>query len=81
MSTVDLSPSELVRYDHVIRLTQYLYRAGTPSQAELDEFIVAWNESNATRAVPGVLYRELCRQAPQWSAMAAKEMDNPIDAG
>ena len=80
MSTVDLRPSDLVRYDHVIRLTQYHRRWGTSSQPEIDEFITRWKESNATTPIPGVLYRELCRQVPQWSAMAAKEMDNPIHA-
>ena len=79
MSAADLRPAELVRYDRVIRLTQYCYRAGTPSHADIDEFIAAWRELNRA-PVSGVLYRELCHQIPEWSAMAAQEMDNPIDA-
>ena len=80
MSKVDLSPSDVVAYDHVIRLTQYRYREGAPPQPDIDGFIAAWKESNAASAVPGVLYRELCLQVPEWSAMVAKEMDNPIQA-
>ncbi|MBV8348885.1 MAG: NADP-dependent oxidoreductase [Mycolicibacterium sp.] len=79
MSAADRNPADLVRYDHVIRLTQYRSSAGIASQAQIDEFIAAWEELNDA-PVPGVLYRELCRQVPEWSAMAAKEMDNPIDA-
>jgi NADPH:quinone reductase-like Zn-dependent oxidoreductase len=30
--------------------------------------------------VDGVIYRELCRQVPSWSALAGAEIDNPIDA-
>lgn len=79
MGAADLGPAELVRYDHVIRLTQYRSTAGRLSQPEIDEFVATWMD--LTRAsVPGVVYRELCRQVPEWSAMAAKEMDNPIDA-
>jgi hypothetical protein len=78
--SADLSPADLVRYDHVIRLTQFRCREAIPTQLDLDTFIAAWNESNARTSVPGVLYRELCRQVPRWSAMAAKEIDIPIDA-
>jgi NADPH:quinone reductase-like Zn-dependent oxidoreductase len=80
MSVVDRSPADVVRHDHVIRLTQYRYRKGGPSQAEIEEFVAAWKEANAASAVLGVVYRELCRQVPQWSAMAAEEIDYPIDA-
>jgi hypothetical protein len=77
--SVVASPSELVRYHHVIRLTQYRSRVGTLSRSEIDEFIAGWKELTSV-PVLGLLYRELCRQVPEWSAMAAKEMDNPIDA-
>lgn len=46
MSAADLCPAELVRYDHVIRLTQYRCHAGTPPHADIDEFIAAWRELN-----------------------------------
>lgn len=79
MNAAELSPAELLGYDHVIRLTQYSYTAGTPSQSEIGEFVTAWKNSNSA-SVPRVVHRELCRQVPEWSAMAAKEMDRPIDA-
>lgn len=80
MRTIDLSPSDIVAYDHVIRLTQYRYRDGTPAQSDIDGFIDAWTESNAASAVAGVRYRELCRQVPEWTAMVAREVENPIEA-
>src|SRR5271166_3878817 len=79
MSPIELSPAQLVRYDHVIRLTQYRHRDGAASPWETDQFITAWKQ--ATAAVPGVVYRELCRQVPEWTALAAKEVDSPIEAG
>ena len=81
MSPIELSPAQLVRYDHVIRLTQYRHRDGAASPWETDEFITAWKQANAAAAVPGVVYRELCRQVPEWTALAAKEVDSPIEAG
>ena len=80
MSAFEPSPADVVRYDHVIRLTQYRYAAGSPSPQEISDFIAAWKEANATAPLSGVLYRELCRQVPEWSALAAKEAQNPIDA-
>ena len=80
MGTVDPSPSDVVAYDHVIRLTQCRYRDGTPARSDIDGFIAAWTESNGGRAVPGVRYRELCRQVPDWTAMVAREVENPIEA-
>ena len=80
MSAFEPSPADVVRYDHVIRLTQYHHTAGSPSPQETADFIAAWKESNATAPLSGVLYRELCRQVPEWSALAAKEAQNPIDA-
>src|SRR6516165_7316705 len=80
MRTVDLSPSDVVAYDHVIRLTQYRYRDGTPAQSDIDGFVDAWTESNAASAIAGVRYRELCRQVPEWTAMVGREVENPIEA-
>jgi hypothetical protein len=71
VSTIDLSPSDIVAYDHVIRLTRNRYRDGTPAQSDFDGFIDAWTESNAASAVAGIRYRELCRQVPEWTAMVA----------
>ncbi len=79
MNKEGLSPSRLVRYDSVIRLT--LYRAaGEEAQTGVDErFVSDWQELAAT-PIPGVIYRELCRQVPEWSAQVSAEMEHPIDA-
>ncbi len=73
-----VSPSSLLRYDSVVRLTQYVpAKAGAASPAD---FIAAWKEVFAASSLDGVLYRELCRQVPEWSALAKREIDNPIEA-
>ncbi len=77
MSAVDQSPADLLRYDHVIRLAQYWRHAGASSQPEIDEFIAACTELHGA-PIPGVRYRELCHQVPQWSAMASKRIDHPL---
>ena len=41
MSAFEPSPADVVRYDHVIRLTQYRYAAGSPSPQEISDFIAA----------------------------------------
>jgi hypothetical protein len=73
-----VSPSRLLRYDSVIRLTQYIPAPG--AAASPDGFISAWKEAFAAASPQGVVYRELCRQVPQWSALAKREIDNPIEA-
>jgi len=80
MSDLGTSPVRVVRYDTVIRLTQFRYGAGQPDEAETARFVREWKAACGARAEDGVLYRELCRQVPEWSRMAAKEMDNPIEA-
>jgi hypothetical protein len=42
--------------------------------------IAAWREGFSTSSHDGVLYRELCRQVPEWSALAKREIDTPIEA-
>jgi NADPH:quinone reductase-like Zn-dependent oxidoreductase len=42
--------------------------------------IAAWKEAFAVPSPEGVLYRELCRQVPEWNALAEREIDNPIKA-
>lgn len=73
----DMSPADLVRYDTVIRLTCF-----TPKAAEADPASIAdaWKRQAEAVAKGGVLYRELNRQVPAWSQMAAKEIDQPITA-
>jgi NADPH:quinone reductase-like Zn-dependent oxidoreductase len=77
MSERLVSPAKLLRYDTVIRLTLYRREGDTE---DADKFVTHWKDSVAGQATHGVLYRELCRQVPEWSALAAKEIDNPIDA-
>ena len=80
MNQFEPSAADVVRYDHVIRLTQYRHITGTASQQDIADFITAWKDANAVAPRAGIVYRELCRQAPEWSALAAKEIENPIDA-
>jgi len=80
MSPFEPSPADVLGYDHVIRLTLYRFAAGIPAPQEIEDFIMAWKEANTAAPLAGVLYRELCRQVPEWSALAAKEAQNPIDA-
>ena len=75
--TTQSSPANIIRYDTVIRLTQYTPTGTAESGASL---IDAWRKAFGSHAPAGVLYRELCRQVPEWSALASKEMDNPIQA-
>lgn len=72
------SPSSFLRYDCVVRLTQYV-PAGAAA-ASPQAFLAAWTEAFAASSPDGVLYRELCRQVPEWSALAKREIDNPIEA-
>ena len=72
------SPVDIVGDNDVVRLTQYVPVAPL-SEASAERFIAAWRAHTA-EPVPGVLYRELCRQVPAWNALAAAEIDNPIDA-
>ncbi|MGA9678404.1 MAG: NADP-dependent oxidoreductase [Mycobacterium sp.] len=72
------SPVDIVNYNDVIRLTQYVPVAA-PSAEAIERFIAAW-QAHAAGPVPGVLYRELCRQVPEWNQLAAAEIDNPIAA-
>jgi NADPH:quinone reductase-like Zn-dependent oxidoreductase len=71
------SPAQLVRYDALIRLTCF-----TPTAANADQaaFCEAWTREANTAPAAGVLYRELNRQVPEWSQLAAREMDYPIPA-
>ena len=73
-----VSPSAVLRYDSVIRLTQYVPDPGSAPSASA--FIAAWQEAAEASSTSGILYRELCRQVPEWSALAKKEIDNPIEA-
>ncbi len=73
-----VNPSRLLRYDSVVRLTQYV--PGAAAAASPDTFVAAWKGEFAASAHDGVLYRELCRQVPEWSALAKREIDNPIEA-
>jgi hypothetical protein len=76
VSTV--SASSLLRYDSVVRLTQYIPAAGVAASPE--DFTSAWKEAFSASSLDGILYRELCRQVPEWSALAKREIDNPIKA-
>jgi NADPH:quinone reductase-like Zn-dependent oxidoreductase len=71
------NPASLVRYDTLIRLTQLVVLS--PATFQPAEFEAAWKAA-AESPRPGVIYRELCRQIPEWSALAAAEIDNPINA-
>ena len=73
-----VSPATLVSYNSVIRLTCFRLSAQS-SAVDSPAFIAQWRASAAV-PVDGVLYRELCRQVREWSAMASPEIDNPIDA-
>jgi NADPH:quinone reductase-like Zn-dependent oxidoreductase len=75
---VQSSPIDILRYDSVIRLT--LYRANSDAPELRDGFVSAWKLAFAEAAAPGVLYRELAQQRPDWNALAAKEIEHPIDA-
>lgn len=79
MNQFEPSAADVVRYDHVVRLTQYRPIAATLSAQDAADFIAAWKATNAD-PLPGVVYRELCHQVPEWSALAAREIQNPIDA-
>jgi NADPH:quinone reductase-like Zn-dependent oxidoreductase len=72
------SPIDVLRYDTIVRVT--LYRASTDAPELNDRFLAAWKAESARNVIPGVLYRELCRQRPEWNAFAAKEIEHPIDA-
>jgi NADPH:quinone reductase-like Zn-dependent oxidoreductase len=73
-----ISPSSLLRYDSVVRLTQYVPAIGSAESPEA--FIAAWKETFSVSSPEGVLYRELCHQVPEWSGLAKREIDNPIEA-
>lgn len=79
MTPATSSPVDLVSYNDIVRLTQYRPVDGTASPEAIERFITAWR-FHAAAATPGVLYRELCRQIPQWNQLATAEIDNPIDA-
>ncbi len=72
------SPSTLLRYDSVVRLTQYV--PAENSATAQGAFIAKWREVFGASSSEGVLYRELCRQNPKWSELAKREIDNPIQA-
>ena len=72
------SPVDIVSYNDVIRLTQYLPRPGEATEA-LEGFVRDWTSMVAEPAA-GVLYRELCRQVPEWNELAAAEIEHPIGA-
>ena len=78
MDPLRTSPSTLLRYDSVVRLTQYLPAKNSATQQ--DVFIAKWREVFGGSSPEGVLYRELCRQIPEWSDLAKREIDNPIQA-
>ena len=71
------SPAELVRYDTIVRLTCFQPKAENADQAA---FCEAWKRLAEHANRDGVIYRELNRQVPEWTRLAAKEIDNPIDA-
>lgn len=71
-----VSPSRIVRYDTLVRLTTYRSKHKT---FDSDRFVDAWRALTAAPA-KGVLYRELDRQVAEWSRLAAAEIDAPIDA-
>jgi hypothetical protein len=71
---------EIVRYDTVIRLTQYRLSDSAPAERAIAGFISAWKAAFGGSLSRGILHRELCRQVPEWTALAAKEVDNPIEA-
>ena len=78
MDLLHSSPSTLLRYDSVVRLTQYV-PADKSARAQ-DAFIAKWRETFGGSSPDGVIYRELCRQNPKWSELAKREIDNPIQA-
>lgn len=80
MTALDSSPVDVVRYDHVIRLTRFRPTGAMPSRSDIERFVAAWKASNAVAAVQGILYRELCRQMPERSALVDRETDYPIAA-
>jgi NADPH:quinone reductase-like Zn-dependent oxidoreductase len=53
-----------------------LSAAGGPWQS----FVSAWKDAFGSSPADGVVYRELCRQVQEWSKLAQKEIDNPIQA-
>ena len=78
---IKINPTDLIRYDTIIRITQYIPLStngdDTTSNASL---IDGWQQTCASYSGGGVLYRELCRQVPEWSALVKKEIDKPIEA-
>ncbi len=78
MEVPPVIPSALLRYDSVVRLTQYV-----PTSADAlnsDGFVDAWKGAFGASSPEGVMYRELCRQVPAWSELAKREIDHPIEA-
>jgi NADPH:quinone reductase-like Zn-dependent oxidoreductase len=73
----DTKVSDQVRYDTLIRLTCFTPTRGNADQAA---FCEAWKCDAHAAPTAGVLYRELNRQVPEWSELAAREIDNPIAA-
>ena len=73
-----ISPSALLRYDSVVRLTQYV-PAEKPAVSQ-EVLISEWRKDFGSSSTEGVVYRELCRQVPEWSELAKREIDNPIQA-
>ncbi len=78
MKVPQTSPSALLRYDSVVRVTQYVW-LGTARRLR-SRFLIAWQEEFGASSPQGVGYRELCRQVPEWSGLASREIDNPIEA-
>ncbi len=78
MQDLTSSPAQLLRYGSVVRLTQYVPKP--ESHGSVDQFVASWKEEFGGTLPSGVVYRELCRQVPEWSQLAKKEIDNPIDA-
>jgi NADPH:quinone reductase-like Zn-dependent oxidoreductase len=78
MDASQTGPASLLRYDSVVRLTQYI-PVEKSSEAEA-AFVSSWREAFGGTSPDGVLYRELCRQVPEWSELAKREIDNPIQA-
>jgi NADPH:quinone reductase-like Zn-dependent oxidoreductase len=78
MDFPQINPSRLLRYDSVVRLTQYV-PTENGAMAE-DAFVAGWREAFGASSTDGVVYRELCRQVPAWSERAKREIDTPIQA-
>ncbi len=71
------SPVQILEPPHLVRLTGFRAQNAPVTSEAAEAFSAAWR-AQAETVPAGVLYRELCRQVPEWSRKAAAEMDAPI---